>query len=193
MIRYISLTFFISIAWGQFEQTIEMLRRQQAEQKEEEKLMLEYHKAAIDRKRLEEEKHRNFINLLNSATSVDGSDERVQITDRWPNGLKKTVFVMKGTGLNETVTHHGFREDGKPQYIKKAGTDWVYQYFYDDNGNIEKEGATNGVADNKNITVGLWTFYHENGSKSAPKLFRVLAHPNRKSDSNSLQAVAQSH
>jgi TolB-like protein len=67
------------------------------------------------------------ISTPTRVADTGNADERQEITERWPSGLKKTVVIYKGTGINETIEKLGFREDGQPAYKTNPATDWIYK------------------------------------------------------------------
>ena len=99
------------------------------------------------------------------AADIGNANEKQEITERWSNGIKKTVMIYKGKGINETIEKRGFRKNGQPEYKMNPATNLIYKYHYYKSGKIKREGATNKNVDGKDIYVGLWTWWYENGQK----------------------------
>jgi len=102
------------------------------------------------------------ISTTSRVPDTGNADARQEVTERWQSGLKKTVVIYKGSGINETIEKVGFTEDGKLSYRTEPGTGWKYQIQYFDNGNIKNKGVSKVGHNGKIIYDRLWTHYYDN-------------------------------
>jgi antitoxin component YwqK of YwqJK toxin-antitoxin module len=92
------------------------------------------------------------------------SQQREEITEKHPNGMKKVILVYEGEGRNENIIERlEYYENGqieKEETYKDGKEEGLTTYWYESGEKQFEIYFKNGKRD------GLWTWWYENGQKN---------------------------